>query len=40
MALRLDPSALDALMPMNLLAGPEGRILHVGPTLAKTRPEG
>lgn len=37
----LDPETaalLDMLMPMHLKINPEGRITHVGPTLAKLRP--
>lgn len=37
--LTFDPAALDALMPMHLVVGNDGRIRHVGPTLAQLRPE-
>ncbi len=37
MELKLDRTALDVLMPMNLQADAAGRIVHVGPTLAKIR---
>ncbi|MBE3637931.1 GGDEF domain-containing protein [Mangrovicoccus algicola] len=40
MEVMLDRPALDALMPMSLLADARGHILHAGPTLAKMRPEG
>ncbi|WP_172331514.1 GGDEF domain-containing protein [Mangrovicoccus sp. HB161399] len=40
MEIRLDCHALDVLMPMNLQADAAGNIVHVGPTLAKTRPDG
>ena len=38
MPVMLAPRALDALMPMNLQLDAEGRVAHVGPTLAKARP--
>lgn len=36
----IDRNELDALMPMNLQLDDAGVILHVGPTLARTRGEG
>lgn len=38
--LSLKRAALDALMPMNLQIDGQGRIVHVGPTLARIRPKG
>ncbi|WP_108263274.1 GGDEF domain-containing protein [Mangrovicoccus ximenensis] len=40
MEMKLERAALDLLMPMNLQADAEGLIVHVGPTLEKTRKAG
>lgn len=37
--LKINRQSLDALMPMNLQVDAQGRIVHLGPTLARVRPE-